>query len=358
MPRVVTLGGGTGQAVVLDALVGLPCCVTAIVSVTDNGGHSGELRRAFGIPQVGDARNCLSRLIGPEARELLDFRFARGPLAGAQLGNLLVASLLLRGWSLTETLLRLRKAFGAHATVLPVSDGNSHICAVLEGAKRIRGEWEILERRPRRPIVRLYHDPPLSATAEAREAIREADLVVFCPGSLRTGLVSCLLAQGISASLKGSRALKLYVANLLTQPGQTDGFSLLDHLREIERYARITVDGVIANSARIPEQLLRRYRRLRAEPVWVGPLPPTVAATFADLVERPTAQKLRSYQRPGRTNRQLPHWVRHDPARLQRALAPWIKLASRQSYLPLASLAMSAYRRARPAASISSASLT
>jgi len=305
----VTLGGGTGQGQLLRGLARRGVELTGLVGVTDNGGHSGHLRKLLGIPAVGDLRGCISAVSEPGPfRSALNFRFSAGELDGASLGNLLLSGLVLSEGSLSRAAAVLSSRTGASARILPVSDGSSQIAAELSDSRTITGEWEVIRREPRTPITRLYHDPPLVATEEAIRAAKRADLVVIGPGSLRTALVSILLTKGLRETLMKKRVA--YVLNILTQAGQTDGFTAGDHVEEISRYLGRPPDFVIANSKRPPDWAMEGAEFVD---------PAGIAAIRANLLEpvRPadTARRARPSRFPAG-----PHLVRHDPTKLARAV--------------------------------------
>jgi uncharacterized cofD-like protein len=300
--RIVTLGGGTGQAQLVRGLVALGADVTAIAGVTDNGGHSGELRKELGIPAVGDLRSCLAAL-GEGHNGLaraLNHRFA----SGASLGNLILAQLAMAEGSLTRAASALSSLLAPTGRALPVSDAPSQIAVRLATGKSVVGEWEIIRRKPRGRIVRLFHRPAIDATPEARRAIREADLVVIGPGSLRTALVSVLLVRGIREAARRKRVA--FVLNILTQAGQTDGFTAADHVAEIGRYLGKRPEIVIANSKRPPAWALQGAEFVDPE---------GVATLTADLLEPVRRSDLHRRARPGPFIAG-PHLVRHDSRKL------------------------------------------
>ena len=314
---VVTLGGGTGQAATLAALRGVPA--TAVVGVTDDGGHSGALRRILGIPQVGDLRNCLSHLApaGNPVADLLRHRFGRGSLEGTATGNLMLAALALERGSLTRAAIELGAAAGVEARVLPVSDASAAVCAELADGKVVKGEWAIMGRRNLSPVVRVFHEPALPATREVVDAMRQCAAAIVCPGSLWTGIGSVLAARGVRAALAGVPVV--YVANLMTQPGQTGGMDAAAHVAAIARMIGREPDAVLVNTGLPPPQLLRLYARQGSQPVAApGPWPRHWIAR--DLTEGPTAEDLKRYARAGRFRRQWPHFIRHDRRKLSAAL--------------------------------------
>lgn len=322
--RVVCIGGGTGQSQVLRGLARYPLDITALVGVTDNGGHSGQLRRIFGIPQVGDIRNCLASLAEDDRllSNLLRYRFREGELDGVSLGNLVVCGLIRMKGSLSEAIDALRIELGVPHTILPVSDQSTHICAELADGRMVRGEWEILERAPRVPIRRLFHWPVVTCLSSCIRAIAHADLIVFCPGSLMTGIISALLTRGIQTALRVSRALKVQVVNIMTQAGQTDGMSARDHIEQLSIYLGTSPDVAIVNAKRPPEKWVKPYRKEGAEPVRldVDGLRET-RIIQADLLEPEGKDVLTLYHRPGgQTMAVGQHFIRHDPMKLGRIL--------------------------------------
>lgn len=349
--KVVCLGNGTGQAVLLKGLKGYPYALTAIVGVTDNGGHSGLIRRAMNIPAPGDLRSCLGGLADPQSplAHLLGYRFSEGELSGICLGNLILAALIRQEGSLSAAAERLRQMLGVEDQILPVSDESTQVCAELTDGRHIAGEWEIIERKPRTPIGRIYLDPigkppenlarpgrtaeeeafldrqlerPIRACPSCLRAIEEADVLIFSPGSLLTGLVSLLLTGGIREALKSSRARKIYVCNLMTQPGQTDGFALSHHVRVLSSYLPAPPDDVLANDGPIPAELLALYETTGARPVEIDEITGLGSRLLrADLVERPTRFPEEKLRRPGEGLKAGLHLITHDPAKSGQALA-------------------------------------
>ena len=317
--HVVTLGSGTGQATLLRGLREHRCEVTAIVGVTDNGGHSGQLRRLLQIPQVGDTRQCLSALADDASLwgRLLQHRFAADGLDGVSVGNLILAALAGGHGSLNAAVAEIREAAGFPQRVLPVSDGDTHIGAELDDGRRLIGEWQIMRRRPLSPVKRLFLHPPTAAHPAVTEAIAAADLLVVCAGSLLTGVISVLLHHGVKQAVSRSRAPIVHVLNLLTQPGQTDRFSARQHLTTLRPYLGRPVDAVLVNSAPLPPDLLRLYEPQGARPVVNDLTPADAGLILADLVEHPGPEILRAYTRPQAAGMHVGmHLIRHDASKL------------------------------------------
>ncbi|HYE97414.1 MAG TPA: gluconeogenesis factor YvcK family protein [Planctomycetota bacterium] len=322
--RVVCIGGGTGQSQVLRGLSRYDLDITALVGVTDNGGHSGQLRKTFGIPQVGDIRNCLASLADEASvlGRLLRHRFREGELDGVSLGNLMVVALMRQEGSLSRAIETLGRTLGVPHTILPVSDQSTHICARLADGRMVRGEWEILRREPRVPIRELFIWPVVECHPDSVRAIAHADLIIFCPGSLVTGTIAALLTRGIQTAVRVSKALKVQIVNIMTHPGQTDGMSARDHIELLSQYLGTAPDAAIVNRRKPPEKWLRIYRKEQAEPVRldVEGLRET-RVIFADLLEPEGKDVLTLYQRGGAASMQVgQHFIRHDPAKLGRIL--------------------------------------
>ena len=317
--HIVTLGNGTGQATLLRGLREYPCEVTAIVGVTDNGGHSGQLRRLLHIPQVGDTRQCLSALLETTSvwGHLLQHRFTEGELRGFSVGNVILAALTQQHGSLHAAVEDVRQAAGLRQRVFPVSDGVTHIGAELQDGRCIIGEWEIIRRQPQTPIVRLFLQPPVPAHTAVLGAIAGADLVVICPGSLLTGTIALLLHPGIREALTASQTPCVYVCNLMTQPGQTDGYTARQHLALLTTYLGRYVDAVVLNNGPLAAEVLALSTPHGARPV-VNDLTAADAPLYlADLVERPDAATLHAYARPqGAGMATGLHLIRHEARRL------------------------------------------
>jgi uncharacterized cofD-like protein len=246
--NVVGIGGGSGLSVLLAGLrrAGERSArdregavrVSAIVSVADDGGSTGKLRRHLGIPAVGDLRNCIVALAGgdPLWNELFQHRFGGGDgLNGHALGNLIVAALVQRSGGLRAGIEQLTRPLRLGGRVLPVTEERVSLCAELEDGEVVLGESQIP--LSGRRIDRVWLSPPAPRPAlGVLDTLAAADAIVLGPGSLFTSVVPNLLVEGVPEAIRASGALKVFVCNLMTQPGETDGFDAVDHLRVIERY--------------------------------------------------------------------------------------------------------------------------
>lgn len=327
LEKVVCLGNGTGQAALLGGLKDTSCALTSIVGVTDNGGHSGLLRRELDIPSPGDLRRCLVMLADPRLAltRLLDHRFREGMLEGVSLGNLIIAALLQQEGNLSAASQRVGEMLQLKGNVLPVSDESTQVCAELTDGAHRAGEWEIIERQPRTPIQRIYLERPIPACEGSLQAIAEADLIVFCPGSLFTGLIALLLTKGVREALAASRAPKVYFCNLMTQPGQTDDFSLGDHVRQLSRYLSAPPDYVVANDGPIPMELLAHYEGSGSYPVPLDGIEPGYQLVTTDLVDRgenrtDSGLLNQGHRVYGEGFKGGLHWITHHPTRSAQVL--------------------------------------
>lgn len=267
-PKVVVIGGGTGLSVLLRGLKEYTSNLTAIVTVADDGGSSGRLRGELGILPPGDIRNCLVALADKEPlmEELLQYRFSTGELTGHSIGNLLLAALTDMTGGFDQAVRSLSKVLAVRGQVLPATLSDVTLYAELADGKVVQGESKISRATGR--IKKVFLKPsrclPL---AEALSAIREADAVVLGPGSLYTSIIPNLLVKGIPEALAKTPAIKIYVCNVMTQPGETGGYTASSHLRAIIAHAGKFLDYVVLNTGQIPPRLRARYRQEGAEPV-------------------------------------------------------------------------------------------
>ncbi|MDF9408180.1 MAG: Gluconeogenesis factor [Pelotomaculum sp. PtaB.Bin013] len=267
-PKIVVIGGGTGLSVLLRGLKKYTSNLTAIVTVADDGGSSGRLRGDLGILPPGDIRNCLVALADKEPlmEELLQYRFTTGELAGHCMGNLLLAALTGVTGSFDQAVRGLSKVLAVRGRVLPATLSNITLCAELLDGTVVQGESSIT--RCHGKIKRVFTKPqrclPL---VEALAAIQAADAVVLGPGSLYTSIIPNLLVKGIPEALARSSAIKIYVCNVMTQPGETDDYTGSEHLRAIIAHAGKFLDYVLLNTGQIPARLRVRYRHDGASPV-------------------------------------------------------------------------------------------
>ncbi|MDD4238627.1 MAG: YvcK family protein, partial [Desulfotomaculaceae bacterium] len=304
-PKIVVMGGGTGLSVLLRGLKEYTSNLTAIVTVADDGGSSGRLRGELGILPPGDIRNCLVAMADKEPlmEELLQYRFNTGELAGHSIGNLLLAALTEITGGIDQAVRGLSKVLAIRGHVLPATLTDITLCAELSDGTVVQGESNISRVAGR--IKRVFLKParclPL---AEALVAIRTADAVVLGPGSLYTSIIPNLLVKGIPEALARTSATKIYVCNVMTQPGETGGYTASSHLQTILNHAGKFIDYAVVNTGQVPYRLRARYRQEGAEPV------------VADLAE---IEKL-GINAVGEDLVQQKEVVRHHPDKLARAV--------------------------------------
>ena len=279
--RIVALGGGTGLSTLLRGLKeylalgpgepGHPIAdLAAIVTVTDDGGSSGRLRREYRILPPGDIRNCLVALSDDEALlgRLFQYRFHAGRgLRGHSFGNLFLTALSHVTGDFTEAVRVSSKVLAIRGRIFPSTLQNVTLEATLENGRRVQGETRISKSRVR--IRRIALVPRrVRPLPEALQAIAAADLILLGPGSLYTSILPNLLIPEVASAIASSKAPRVYISNLMTQPGETSGYTLADHLRAIQRHilGRV-VDWVVANRRPVSPGVARRYRAEGAEPV-------------------------------------------------------------------------------------------
>lgn len=279
--KIVCIGGGTGLPTVLRGL--RQTCVspasksetqdvslTAIVCVSDDGGSSGALRQSFGIPAVGDLRNCLVALADGDSplSDLFQHRLRQGHgLRGHALGNLVVTALCERTGSLLEAVDQAAELLHACGRVLPSSEAPVTLCAEFTDGSIVRGETQISSQMGRISRIWLEADN-LTPSPGLLSAIEPADVIVFGPGSLFTSILPNCLIPGVAEAIRASRAFKVQVCNLMTQPGETDGFRASDHLRILLRHlGEGVIDACVMNSSELPAGLICEASGTGSHPV-------------------------------------------------------------------------------------------
>lgn len=262
--RMVVIGGGTGSFTLLSALKRYVGHLTAIVNMVDDGGSTGVLRDELGALPPGDVRQCLVALShSPRVRELFNYRFEEGTFAGHAFGNLFLSALERITGSFAEAVETAAEVLAVRGTVVPVTLDDVHLMLREPGGTLVRGESRVGASRfagGRRPELFLSPQPRVNPAAIV--AIHAADMVVIAPGDLYASLAPTLLVPGIGDALAISPARVVYVCNLMTKPGQTDGFQVHDFAAEIERFAgRPVLEHVLYNTERPGAELRERYAR-------------------------------------------------------------------------------------------------
>lgn len=270
-PKVVVLGGGTGLSTLLRGLKTYSANITAIVTVADDGGSSGRLRREIGVLPPGDIRNCIAALADEEKllTELFQYRFQAGDgLAGHSFGNLFLTVMSEVTGDIERAIAASSKVLAIRGQVLPSTLSDVSLWAELADGRRIEGESNITEAKGK--IVRIGctpENPP--ALPKALQAIQEADFLIMGPGSLYTSIIPNLLVPDITAAIAQSKAARIYVCNIMTQPGETDGFTVADHIRTLDRVVgQRLFDAVLVQKTSPSAQSLIRYAQEGSHPVF------------------------------------------------------------------------------------------
>lgn len=274
MKNVVVIGGGTGLSVMLRGLKQIASInLSAIVTVADDGGSTGRIRKQFHIPAMGDIRNVMCAMAQEESifTTLMNYRFDgdEGDLQGHNLGNLILTALTQTTGSFMEAISTFSKFLNVKGSILPSSLEMLTLYAIMEDGTIVRGESNIPEFNNR--IDRVFYQTRVTPTQEALQAIHEADVIVYGIGSLYTSILPNVIVDGISEQLKKNPVKKIYFCNAMTQPGETDDFSLEDHVRAIEKHAfPHSVDVVITHNNRASKRLLRKYEGMGSIPVRIA----------------------------------------------------------------------------------------
>jgi len=264
--KMVTIGGGTGASSILEGIKKYSDDITAIVNVTDTGRSSGKIRKEMNVISPGDTRNCLIALANSEQLmcDLFKYRFDNGNLEGYSFGNLLIATLTKITGSFEKAIQEASKILQLKGKVIPSTFENVNICAELEDGTILNEEDKIIDRKNdkvhlRSPIKKVFHKPNSKANESAIKEIEKADIIVICPGSLFTSIISNLLVNGISEAINESKARKVYICNIMTQVSQTYKFKASDHVKRILEF--IKLDYVIVNSKKPDNLLLEEYEK-------------------------------------------------------------------------------------------------
>ena len=269
-PKIVVVGGGTGLSTMLHGLKEYTSNITAIVTVADDGGSSGRLRKDFDMLPPGDIRNCLVALADAEPLmgKLFQFRFeGDGGLGGHSFGNLFIAAMTKVAGDFDTAIKESSKVLAIRGSVVPSTLSKAVLVARHADGSETVGESNIPKSAS--PIGKVYLRPgDCKPTEEAIEAVRKADAIVLGPGSLYTSIMPNLLVGTIHKEIVASKAIKVYVCNVMTQKGETDGYKASDHLRAIiDHTAPGIVNYCIVNTAKIPAEMLKRYRSEGSYPV-------------------------------------------------------------------------------------------
>lgn len=320
--KITVIGGGTGSFTLLSALKNHTSQIAALVNMVDDGGSTGVLRDELGVLPPGDIRQCLVALSRhPRLRDLFNYRFENSGLKGHAFGNLFLTALEKMTGDFAESVELASEILNIVGRVEPITLSNVRLVMEKPDGYVVHGEYKISDTQfDNRQRPELWLEPEPEANPKAIAAINQADMVVIAPGNLYSSLVPSLIVPGIGKALKQSQAFKVYVCNLVTKPGQTDGFEVTDFVDEIERFADCHfLDAVLFNTEKPSRALLEKYakegelsvtydrRKLKQMPYM---------AVGAKLLSGKVWQKI-SQSDPIASQRTL---IRHDPKTVARAL--------------------------------------
>jgi len=311
-PRIAVIGGGTGISTLLRGLKQFTSNLSAIITVADDGGGSGMLRRDLGMLPPGDIRNCILALADtePQMEKLLQYRFTDGDLKGQSFGNLFLAAMTGISEDFETAVRNTSEVLAVTGTVLPVTSENVNLVAELEDGTVIKGESRIGEHHKFHPgrIKKINMDKSnVKPLDSALNAIDNAQVIVLGPGSLYTSIIPNLLVDHVVERIAKSKAVKIYVANIMTQPGETEGYSVYDHIMAIYRHSSVEgyIDACIVNTQKIPDEIYKRYKADGAAAV--KPDSAKIKKLGIKIFEKDLLQITKGY-------------VRHDSFKLARAV--------------------------------------
>lgn len=320
-PHVVVIGGGTGSYVVLSGLKNEDVQISSIVTMMDTGGSTGRLRDQLGVLPPGDVRQALVALSdSPEIwRKLFTYRFEHGDLEGHNFGNIFLSALEKITGSNKLAIEEASGILNIKGTIIPVTHTKCVLCAKYEDGSLIQGESKIDEALTKRPRIKyMYLSPEAEVNEDAEQAIKTADLIVLGPGDLYTSIFPNLLVNNFSHIIATSKAKKVYITNLMTKLGQTDGFAASDHVLEIDKYlGEGFLDYVLVNNKKPSQEVLDWYKELD-----------NVSLVDDDLYDKKVveAKIIRgnylsdSIVTPNLSDRLKRSLIRHDPEKLAKAL--------------------------------------
>ena len=262
--NIVVLGGGTGQSVLLRGLKRFPFNITAVVSVSDDGKSSGKIRQELNVPAVGDIRSVLISLSETEdvVEKMINYRFkSNGDLDGHSLGNLLLAGLTDIYGNLSNAVLQISKILNLKGEVLPLTDDNVVLMGKMSDGSVIEGEHNIT--LSDKKIEKIYYKVNPKVNKSVIKRIKDADAIILSMGSVYTSIIPHLLCKEIIKAIDSSDAKIMYVCNVMTQPGETDGFTASDHINLLNSYlGKRKIDTVITNSKKVSNKTQKIYETL------------------------------------------------------------------------------------------------
>ena len=319
-PKIVAIGGGTGLSTMLKGIKKITNNITAVVTVGDDGGSSGKLREELGVLPPGDIRSCIAALADDEEDllpKLFQYRFKVGEgLSGHSFGNLFITAMCAITGDMVNAVKESSKVLSIRGRVLPSTLDDMRLVAEMEDGSIIKGESNIPESGKK--INKLFTEPKnCKALEDVIWAIQDADIIILGPGSLYTSVIPNLLINDIAKAVNNSKAKKIYVCNIMTQPGETDGFSVSDHIKTIIKHAKYDkiIDAVLVNTD-LPPALIAPYKNAGSEPVIVDTK--EINRMGIQVVQKNLVEDKRFED--GHSS-----FVRHSPGKLARIIYYWYR---------------------------------
>ena len=318
-PKIVAIGGGTGLSTMLKGIKKITNNITAVVTVGDDGGSSGKLREELGVLPPGDIRSCIAALADDEdlVAKLFQYRFKDcAGLSGHSFGNLFLTAMCSITGDMVRAVKESSKVLSIRGRVLPSTLDDMRLVAEMDDGSIIKGESNIPESGKK--IKRLFSEPSnCKALEDVIWAIHDADLIILGPGSLYTSVIPNLLIKDIAKAVNNSKAKKIYVCNIMTQPGETNGFTVSDHIKTLIQHAKYNkiMDAVLVNND-LPTELLAPYKDAGSEPVVVDK--DEINRMGIEIVQKNLIED-RRYE-DGHSS-----FVRHSPSRLARIIYYWYR---------------------------------
>ena len=262
--KVVILGGGTGLSTLLRGLKNFPLNITAVVSVSDDGKSTGRLRKEFNIPAVGDVRRVLVSLaeIEPLVEKVLNYRFeTNSELNGHTVGNLLLTAITNITGNMSDGIEAVGKVLNLKGKVLPLTEDNVTLMGKMEDGTIIEGEHNITEAE-KKIIEVFYKEKPIICESVIKE-LKEADLIIFSMGSLYTSIIPNLISKEVIKAIDESKAKLMYTCNMMTQPGETEGYTISDHIQVLNKHlGNKKINAVVVNNGKIDKDIIEKYSSL------------------------------------------------------------------------------------------------
>ncbi len=259
--KVVVLGGGTGNTYLLRGLKEFPVDLTTVITVSDSGRSTGKLREEFSMPAVGDVRKVISNLssLPSEIKDVMEYRFnTYSDLDGHSVGNLVLAAMLIKTGNFKQSIEYYSQLMDVKQTILPLSEDNLTLMGETIDGRFIEGEDKVTHSKEKYKRI-LYKEKP-HVLKEVVDSLLDADLIIISMGSLYTSILPHIICEEVQKAIKKSKGKVMYLCNAMTQPGETDGFKVSDHLKVLEQYlGPKSIDVVVASNTIMPEEIIKKY---------------------------------------------------------------------------------------------------